>query len=71
MAIQTGEKFNSRLDLSHAYFETGKFLSDPQVKYNELNGASAIHYLEKAKAMFVEMDLQWDLEEYNKFMNNQ
>lgn len=69
LAIQTGEKYNGRLELSRAYFETGKFLSDPNVKYKELNGEPASHYLEKAKTMFEEMDLQWDLEEYQKFMN--
>ncbi|MEZ5196727.1 MAG: AAA family ATPase [Bacteroidales bacterium] len=69
LAIQAGEKYNGRLELSRAYFETGKFLSDPKVKYNELNGHPASHYLEKAKTMFNEMDLQWDLEEYGKFVN--
>ena len=65
LAIQTGEKYRSRLELSRAYFETGKFLSDPNVKYNELNGQPASYYLDKAKTMFEEMDLQWDLGEYN------
>ncbi|MCB2222430.1 MAG: AAA family ATPase [Bacteroidetes bacterium] len=69
LAITTCEKYNSRLELSRAYFETGKFLSDPKNKYNELNGHNASHYLEKAKAMFEEMDLQWDLEEYEKFVS--
>ena len=68
MAIETGERNNCRFKLSRACFETGKFLSDPNVKYNELNGHSASHYIKKAKAMFVEMDLQWDLEEYKKFI---
>jgi len=35
-----------------------------------LNGHPASYYLDKAKAMFEEMDLQWDLEEYTKFMEN-
>ena len=30
LAIQTGEKYNGRLELSRAYFETGKFLSNPK-----------------------------------------
>ncbi|MCB2221999.1 MAG: AAA family ATPase [Bacteroidetes bacterium] len=67
LAIASGEKFNGRLELSRAYFETGKFLSDPNNKSKELNGHNASHYLEKAKTLFEEMDLQWDLEEYNKF----
>lgn len=69
LAIATGEKYNGRLELSRAYFETGKFLSDPNTKQNRLNGLSGIEYLEKARTMFGEMDLQWDLGEYRKFMD--
>jgi hypothetical protein len=69
-AIQTSEKFNGRLELSRAYFETGKFLSDPKTKQKQLNGLSGKDYLEKAKVMFEEMDLQWDLEEYRKYLND-
>jgi hypothetical protein len=67
LAIQAGEKYNGRLELSRAYFETGKFLSDPKTKHQQLNGLSGKDYLEKAKILFEEMDLQWDLEEYRKY----
>jgi tetratricopeptide (TPR) repeat protein len=69
LAIATGVKYNGRLDLSRAYFETGKFLSDPKTKYKELNGKPAGYYLEKARSMFEEMDLKWDMEEYRKFVD--
>ncbi len=69
-SIAIGEKYNGKLELSRTYFELGKFLSDPKTKYNELNGNSASHYLEKAKSMFEEMDLHWDLEEYQKYIDN-
>jgi len=36
---------------------------EPNSPYQELNGISAAEYLNKAKAMFEEMDLQWDLEQ--------
>lgn len=65
--IKHGEKLGAKLELSRSYFELGKFLSDPQVKYNELNGKPARHYLEKSKSMFEEMDLQWDIEAHDKF----
>jgi hypothetical protein len=68
LSVAAGEKYNTRPDLSRVYFETGKFLSNPSNKYKELNGHAASHYLEKAKSMFEEMDLQWDLEEYKKFV---
>ena len=41
----------------------GKRLSKPNSPYRELNGVSAAEYLNKAKTMFEEMDLQWDLEQ--------
>jgi len=67
LAIAVCEKHKSRLELSRAYFEAGKFLSDPTVKYNELNGHPAGYYLEKAKTMYEEMGLEWDLEEWRRF----
>ena len=50
-------------ELSRTYFEIGKRLSEPNSPYRELNGVSAAEYLNKAKTMFEEMDLQWDLEQ--------
>ncbi|MCD4731012.1 MAG: AAA family ATPase [Bacteroidales bacterium] len=68
--IGIGEKLKAKLEVSRTYLETGKFLSDPLVKYNELNGNPANYYLNKAKTLFEEMDLQWDLVEHQKFVNN-
>ena len=34
--------------------------------HNELNGTAAKEYLEKARSLFEEMDLQWDLVELEK-----
>jgi tetratricopeptide (TPR) repeat protein len=66
-SVRVGEQLNHRLELSRTYFELGKFLSDPNNKFTQLNGISAADYLEKARTMFVEMDLQWDLAEWNRF----
>jgi hypothetical protein len=44
----------------------GKRFLEEKSKYKELNGISAKEYLEKARAMFQEMDLQWDLDEPKK-----
>jgi hypothetical protein len=38
----------------------------PKSKYKELDGVKAEDYLEKARVMFEEMDLQWDLDELEK-----
>ena len=62
-SIETGERLKMRLDLPRTYFEIGKRLSEPQSPYQELNGISAAEYLNKAKTMFEEMALQWDLEQ--------
>jgi class 3 adenylate cyclase/tetratricopeptide (TPR) repeat protein len=63
LSIETGEAFNMKPELSRTYFEIGKRLSEPNSPYQELNGISAAEYLNKAKTMFEEMDLQWDLEQ--------
>ena len=64
--IQEGERLGARPDLARTYFEVGKRLLEPQSKNKELNGISAQEYLEKARALFEEMDLKWDLAELNK-----
>ncbi|MCB2222422.1 MAG: AAA family ATPase [Bacteroidetes bacterium] len=68
-SMEAANKFGAKLELSRTYFELGKFLSDPKVKYNKLNGKPAEFYLEKAKTMFEEMDLQWDLDKHKKASN--
>jgi len=65
-AIKSGEKMGARPDLGRTYFEIGKSLLEPKSKYKDLNGISADEYLEKARTLFVEMDLQWDLDELDK-----
>jgi class 3 adenylate cyclase/tetratricopeptide (TPR) repeat protein len=63
LSVETGESFNMKPELSRTYFEIGKRLSEPDSPYRELSGISAAEYLNKAKTMFEEMDLQWDLEQ--------
>ncbi|HMA86694.1 MAG TPA: hypothetical protein VKN73_13395, partial [Desulfosalsimonadaceae bacterium] len=61
-----GERLGARPDLSRTYFEIGRRLLEPKSKYKELNGITAEDYLVKARALFEEMDLQWDLDELDK-----
>ncbi len=68
LSIETGETFNMKPELSRTYFEIGKRLSEPNSPYRELNGISAAEYLNKAKTMFEEMDLRWDLEQLEHVM---
>ncbi len=66
-AIVEGTRLNDRLELSRTYYEIGKRLLESKSKYKELDGIKAWDYLEKARVMFEEMDLQWDLDELEKF----
>jgi tetratricopeptide (TPR) repeat protein len=61
-AIREGERLDARLGLSRTYFEVGKRLLETESKYKMLNGIKAEAYLEKARVLFEEMDLQWDLD---------
>ncbi|UCF85157.1 MAG: tetratricopeptide repeat protein, partial [Desulfobacteraceae bacterium] len=65
-AIEEGERLGARLELSRTYFEVGKRLLEPENKCKRLNGIEAEEYLEKARVLFVEMDLQWDLDELSR-----
>jgi hypothetical protein len=65
-SIKEGERLGALPDLARTYMETGRRLAEPGSKYKELNGIKAGEYLERAGAMFEEMNLQWDLEELEK-----
>lgn len=65
-AIEVGEQLGIRPDLARTYMEIGKRFLEKKSKFKELNGISANEYLEKARVMFEEMDLQWDLDELDK-----
>jgi hypothetical protein len=65
-SIKEGERINARLELSRTYMEVGRRLLEPKSKYKELNGMTVTEYLQKARTMFEEMDLEWDLEELER-----
>jgi class 3 adenylate cyclase len=65
-SIREGERISAKLELSRAYFEFGKRLLEQKGENKELNGKKAEEYLEKAKVMFEELDLKWDLEELER-----
>jgi hypothetical protein len=66
--IDFAKWYGANVELSRTYFELGKFLSDPITKPKQLKGLTGEGYLEKARRMFEEMDLQWDLDEYERYM---
>ena len=67
LSIKEGLRLGAKLELSRSYFEVGKRLFEDSSKYRELNGIKPKEYLEKARAMFEEMDLQHDLEQLERF----
>ncbi|MCK4784969.1 MAG: hypothetical protein KAV87_14550, partial [Desulfobacteraceae bacterium] len=69
-SIHEGERLGARLGLSRTYFEIGKRLFEPESRHQELDGIKAEKYLEMAKALFEEMDLQWDLGELDRVLND-
>ena len=69
-SIAEGERLDAKLELSRTYFEVGKCLLEPHSKYKGLNGISAEKYLEKARVLFEEMELEWDLAELEKVVGS-
>jgi hypothetical protein len=67
--IVEGKRLGARLEISRAYFEVGKSLLEAKNKRTTLNGSGAEEYLQKAKILFEEMNLQWDLDELNRLLN--
>ncbi|MBN1950073.1 MAG: hypothetical protein JW801_02665, partial [Bacteroidales bacterium] len=62
-SIEFAQWYGARVELSRTYFELGKFLSDLHSGKRQLKGLSGKEYLEKARGMFEEMGLEWDLEQ--------
>ena len=65
-ALQEGRRLGANLELPRIYFEIGKRLLEPGSMHEGLNGIKAEEYLEKAKALFEKMELQWDLDEVSR-----
>jgi len=65
-SIEEGEHLGARPELSRTYLEVGRRLLEPKSKFKEFNGIKAEEYLQNAKTMFEEMDLQGDLDELDR-----
>jgi len=68
LSIEAAEKVNGRLELSRACFELGKRLSSNGIAH-KVNGISGPGYLDKARLLFTEMKLTYDLAELERFTN--
>ena len=67
-SIKEGERLGERIELARTYMEIGKRLFEEKSRFHELSGIKAEEYLEKARTLFEEMDLQWDLDELDKII---
>ena len=65
-SINVGEQLGAHPELARTYMEVGKRLREQKSKYEQLNGIQAEEYLGKARALFQEMELEWDLEQLDK-----
>jgi len=65
-AIEEGKRLGARLEISRAYFEIGKTLLETGNRYKLHDGSGAEECLQKARKLFEELDLQWDLDELNR-----
>ena len=60
------KRLEARPELSRTYFEIGKRLLESKSGFSQLKGIKATEYLDKARVMFEEMDLQWDLDQLDR-----
>jgi hypothetical protein len=67
-SIEAGTSYAGNLELSRTYFEAGKFLRYPKNRKERINGMNGTECLLKARSMFEEMNLRWDLAEYEKYL---
>jgi tetratricopeptide (TPR) repeat protein len=65
-SVEHGKYMGHKLELSRTYFEIGSRLLAKSSNYNDFNGISAEEYLDKARTMFDEMNLKWDLEQLKR-----
>jgi len=68
LSIISGEKVNGRLELSRTYFELGKRMLSNGASF-KVNGFSGQEYIDKAHQLFTDMNLNYDLQELERFVN--
>ncbi len=61
-SVREGERLGARMELARTYFAIGKRLLENGSSFTALDGIEAPIYLEKARVLFVEIGLDWDLE---------
>ena len=67
-AMHECKRLGTLPESARVMMEIGKRLLEEKKKYPEFNGMRAEEYLKKAKSIFEELDLQWDLGELHKIL---
>jgi len=67
-SLSLAENLEAKPELARTCFELGKCLMDIKSRRKILRSKNGSEYLLMAKRLFEEMDLQWDLREYEKYM---
>jgi tetratricopeptide (TPR) repeat protein len=68
-SVQEGERLGARPELSRTYYQIGKRLIQTNGKYKHLNGIKPEEFLNKAKSIFEELRLEWDLDKLARLGN--
>jgi class 3 adenylate cyclase/tetratricopeptide (TPR) repeat protein len=67
-SLSLAENLGANPELARTCFELGKCLMDIKSNRKILGSKNGSEYLFRAKSMFEEMDLKWDLQEYERYM---
>ena len=67
-SLEVAETYGTRPELARTCFELGKCLKDPKSKHNRLGSKNGSEYLLMAKSLFQELELKWDMEQYERYM---
>jgi hypothetical protein len=61
--VRDAESLNARPELARTYMEIGERLLESRSRFRDVNGISADEYLERARSLFDEMNLRFDLDQ--------
>ena len=67
-SMREAERFGFRMEAARTYAEIGKRLSKGRDRFQKEGEAKAQEYLSKARIVFEEMKLQWDIDELDKIV---
>ena len=67
-SMREADRFGFRIEAARTYMEIGKHLNEDKSRFKKDSETKAEEYLAKARIVFQEMKLQWDLDELDKIV---